>query len=115
MLSETGGDGMADEAVALRLERTPLLPPEVPPIPVFHFGFTRVGNQVLLEPGYVDLVELRGAIEQLRGELPSEPVIAVHIFIKEKYLLDREALIRLRDAADEILQSMPEPNEGERP
>jgi len=106
---------MADEVVALRLERTPLLPPDVPPIPVFHFGFTRVGNQILLEPGYVDLVELRAAVEQLRGATPTEPAIVVRIFIREKYLMDRETLVRLRDAADEILQSIPEPNEGEKP
>ncbi|HEX4496665.1 MAG TPA: hypothetical protein VIE43_13415 [Thermoanaerobaculia bacterium] len=104
---------MANEVV--RLERTPLLPPDVPPIPVFHFAFTRVGNQVLLEPGFVDLVELRAAVEQLRGELSPEPVPVVRIFIKEKYLLDRETLVRLRDATEEILQSMPESNEGEKP
>jgi hypothetical protein len=115
MLGETGESGMEDKVVALRLERTPLLPPDVPPIPVFQFNFTRVGNQILLEPGYVDLVELRAAIEQLRSVTPAESPVLVRIFIREKYLMDRETLVRLRDAADEILQSIPESDEGERP
>ena len=105
---------MGDATFALNLERTSLLPPEVPPIPVFHFAFTRVGNQILLEPGYVDLVELRLAMEQVRsGKPPDKENAVVRIYIKEKYVMDRQALTQLRDAAEEILQGMPESNEGE--
>ena len=100
-------------AVGIRFERASLVPPEVPPIPVFHFALTRVGNQVLLEPGHVDLVELRVALEQLRATSSSEAG-AIRLYIKEKYVMDRETLVRLRDAIEEILQSMEESGEGEK-
>jgi hypothetical protein len=95
-----------DKSFGLQLERMPL-GPEVPPIPVYHFALTRVGNQVLVEPGYVDLVELRVALEQAQaGSLPAETTL--NLYIREKYLLDRSTLVQLRDAVEHILQGMPE-------
>lgn len=113
MLVETREAPMTGDDIerTLVLERKSLVPPDVPPIPVFHFAFTRVGNQVLLEPGYVDLVELRQVLEHPAIPGPSK----VQLFIKEKYLMDRETLVRLRDAAEEILQGMPNSNGGEEP
>jgi hypothetical protein len=97
---------MDEKSFDLQLERMSLSP-EVPPVPAYHFALTRIGNQILLEPGYVDFVELRVALEQARAGSSSDPV-HVQLFIKEKYLMDRETLIRLRDAAEQILQGMPE-------
>jgi hypothetical protein len=90
----------------LQLERTSLTP-AVPPVPVFHCALSRVGNQVLLEPGYVDLVELRVEIERAQAAVRPEPA-PVKLYIREKYLFGRAALVQLRDAVEQILQSMPE-------
>ncbi|HYX22577.1 MAG TPA: hypothetical protein VFC23_00365 [Thermoanaerobaculia bacterium] len=103
---------MADdeEVVAIELQRAAVTP-EAPAIPVYHFVITRVGNEVLLEPGYVDHAELKVAIDraQLQGE---KGPAHCNLYVREKYLCSRDTLIQLRRAADEILSRFPEPSQG---
>jgi hypothetical protein len=98
---------MADEDVlAVELQRASVSP-EAPAVPVYHFVITRVGNEFLLEPGYVDLAELKIAIDQARL-LGGQGPVRVPLYIREKYLCTQDALVQLRTAADEILSRLPE-------
>jgi len=94
-------------AVVLELRRVPLTP-EVPPVPAYHFVITRVGDQYLLEPGFVDLVELKGEMDRSRDAEQSRAEITVNFYVRDKYLCTRKILTQLRDAADEILSRSPE-------
>lgn len=99
---------MADdeEVVAIELQRAPVSP-EAPAVPIYHFVITRVGNEVLLEPGYVDHVELKAAIDRAQLEEGKEPA-RCNLYVREKYVCSRDTLVQLRRAADEILSRFPE-------
>lgn len=99
---------MADdeEVVAIELQRIPVSP-EAPAIPVYHFVITRVGDEVLLEPGYVDHAELKAAIDRAQLEGGKEPA-RCNLYVREKYLCSRDILVQLRQAADDILSRFPE-------
>src|SRR4029453_11664923 len=97
---------MAEEekTISFEMVRTSLSP-NTPPIPVDHVGIIRVGKQILLEPGYLDLVEVHHALESLKkGENEASGPIKVRLYITASFLMDRAKLVRLRDSIDEILQ-----------
>lgn len=66
----------------LKLNRV-LVDPQTPPKPVHRLMWTRVGDMVCLELGYMDLPELRGALQQAEQDAESgkrtNPVVNFHV------------------------------------
>lgn len=88
--------------VTLRLVRR-VLEPNKPADPVHHFLFVQVGNDILLEAGYLDLAELKAAIDQGRETGgPAETTL----FIQHRLQLTPHSLQQLVDAGKEILAAL---------
>lgn len=91
-----------DKEVTLRLVRR-VLEPDKSADPVHHFLFVQVGNNVLLEAGYLDFAELKTAIDQGRE---TGGIAEATLFIKHRLQLTPQALQQLVDASQEILAAL---------
>jgi hypothetical protein len=89
------------EGVSLRLERH-LVDGAGLPLTVQHFLLTRVGNDILLEAGFFDLVELKTAIDGAKGGGP----LAVRLYVRDRVMMSRETLRQLQGAVEHILRGM---------
>ena len=94
--------GADEREVMLRLVRR-VLEPDRPAELVHHFLLVRVGNDILLEAGYLDLAEFKAAID--RGREAGTPVDAT-LFIGHRLQLSPDTLRQLVEACNEILASL---------
>lgn len=94
------------QTLALKMVRR-VLHQGTPPGPVHHFVLTRVGNEILLEAGYLDLVELKQAIDTgITGE--GEPG-SVTLTIHHQMLLTPDVLEQLSHAVEQIVSGLNKP------
>lgn len=98
-----------EKETVIRLVRR-VLAPEKPAEPVHHFLFVRVNDDILLEAGYLDLAELKVAIDQ--SQQTGTPV-DVPLFIGHRFQLTTNALRRLITTASEMLAAIEAPVEQE--
>lgn len=87
--------------VAIKLVRR-VLDQDKPPEPVHHFGLTRVGEEVLMEAGYLDLAELKAAIDSSKAGEEGAATVTVY----RRLLFSREVLKQLAAAAEQILSAL---------
>jgi hypothetical protein len=99
--------------VRMQLERVPA-DASLAPLPAHHCLLTRVGNEFLLEIGYLDFRELHEHAEEARkaeaaAETPSpkDKEQRLHLYIVGRFQFSKGSLGQLFGAAKENLESLP--------
>lgn len=96
-----------EQTLALQLVRR-VINEDSPPEPAHHFVFTRVGNEVLLETGFFNLVELKEAIDSSIAGTPGKATLT----IRHRLLLTPQVLEQLFTATSQILSGFKETEKG---
>ena len=77
--------------------------PENPPKPVHKVFWSRVGNDILLDVGYIALVETRAAITKAKeGEEP-EPL---SFYVTDRFSLTPQAAVELKVAIEQMREQV---------
>jgi hypothetical protein len=85
------------KTVTIEVER--VVKADALPVSIHHFVLTRVGALFQLEGGFFDLVDWRIVLEAAREGKEAK----LKMYVPERFILNRETLVQLRDAANELL------------
>ncbi|MBI4455090.1 MAG: hypothetical protein HY644_04240 [Acidobacteria bacterium] len=86
-----------------------LLVPDQPPKTAHWVGFSRVGGEVVMDVGFVEMHEL---VENIRRRKISQAVpneeIELHVKVFEQFGMAADTFLRLKQNVDEIYETMTE-------
>ena len=97
-------DNSNQHAVEVKIERV-LVNPGDPPKPAHKFIWTRVGDDLMLDVGHFDLVELRGAIKE-GGESGKEGT--AKFYVTDRFMLTPQVVLELREAMTKLMGDLEE-------
>jgi len=90
----------------LRRILTDLGPPRV----AQNFGWTRVGNEILFEVGYFDLVAVNAAINRAKEAKETPPTL--EWFITDRFVMGVEAATRLVEIMESLKKELAQLKKG---
>ena len=96
---------MADEELALKFRRVVVNPADGPRA-VQKFIWTRVGNEILVDVGYFDLVDLNAAIKRKKGD-PGDDV-ELNFFITSRFSITPEAAREALSTFEALVRNLEE-------
>ena len=94
---------MAEDELALKLERVVSNPGEAPRV-AHKFSYARVGSQVVLEVGHFDLAEIHSAAST-KPRKPGAPV-QTKFYVSARFALSPESVLDLLNVSEQMVRDL---------